>query len=164
MTNYSETLRPSVGWWLLVIGFAVSTGWIFLVVSDWTVGTVVGIVTTAALAVPLWIAGSLRIDVRDGDLLVGGARLPGAAVGAATALDREMLRHIRGAGADARAFSRIRSYVPTGVKVGVNDPHDPTPYWLVSTRRPDALVASLATADKDQRQPIGEEQRVEEEQ
>ncbi len=164
MSNYSETLRPSVGWWLLIVGFAVSAGWIFLVVSDWTVGIAVGAFTAVVLAIPLWIAASLHIEVRGGDFLVAGARLPCAAVGAAATLDRESLRHTRGAGADARAFTRIRSYVPTAVKVEVNDPRDPTPYWLVSTRRPDALIASLVTADKDQRQPIGEEQRVEKEQ
>ncbi|HET8957709.1 MAG TPA: DUF3093 family protein, partial [Microcella sp.] len=26
------------------------------------------------------------------------------------------------------------------------DPDDPTPYWLISTRRPDELIAAITTA------------------
>jgi hypothetical protein len=29
------------------------------------------------------------------------------------------------------------------VRIEVTDPHDSTPYWIVSTRHPDALVAAL---------------------
>jgi hypothetical protein len=29
------------------------------------------------------------------------------------------------------------------VRVHVNDPDDPTPYWMISTRRPDELVAAI---------------------
>jgi hypothetical protein len=32
------------------------------------------------------------------------------------------------------------------VQVTVHDPADPVPYWLVSTRRPDELVAALVAA------------------
>jgi hypothetical protein len=31
------------------------------------------------------------------------------------------------------------------VRVEVVDPQDPTPYWLVSTRRPDDLARALTT-------------------
>jgi hypothetical protein len=30
------------------------------------------------------------------------------------------------------------------VRVELTDPEDPTPYWLVSSRRPDALARALA--------------------
>jgi hypothetical protein len=33
--------------------------------------------------------------------------------------------------------------VPGGVRVDVADDDDPTPYWLVSSRRPAALAAAL---------------------
>jgi hypothetical protein len=35
------------------------------------------------------------------------------------------------------------------VRVNLDDPNDPTPYWLVSTRQPNRLAEALrATAEK----------------
>ena len=48
--------------------------------------------------------------------------------------------------ADARAYLLLRPYRKKAVKVSLSDPADPTPYWLVSTRRPDALAAALTRA------------------
>ena len=48
--------------------------------------------------------------------------------------------------ADARAFLLLRPYVKTAVRVDLEDPADPTPYWLLSSRRPEALAAALAGA------------------
>jgi hypothetical protein len=39
----------------------------------------------------------------------------------------------------------LRSWVPTAVRIDLVDPDDPTPYWFVSTRRPDELVRALTT-------------------
>jgi hypothetical protein len=38
----------------------------------------------------------------------------------------------------------LRAWARTAVRVEVLDPADPTPYWLVSTRRPDELAAAIA--------------------
>ncbi|MGI3786257.1 MAG: DUF3093 family protein, partial [Janthinobacterium lividum] len=34
-------------------------------------------------------------------------------------------------------------WVSTSVEIGLDDPADPVPYWLVSTRRPGALASAL---------------------
>ena len=162
MTTYRETLRTPFGWWLIGALFAASVGWIFLVVSDWTVGIIAGVVTAVPTAWALWSYGSLRVEVVDGDLVVGNARLGKAFVGPATALDAVAFRHTMGPGADARTFIRTRPYVRTGALIQVDDPQDSTPYWLVSTRRPDELVASLGHSGKDHREPIAENTVVEE--
>lgn len=162
MTTFRETLRLPFGWWLIGILFAASVGWIFLVVSNWPVGILAGVVTALPVSYALWSYGSLRVEVIDGDLVVGNARLGSDFVGTATALDAATFRHTMGAGADARTFIRTRPYVRTGALVKVADPDDSTPYWLVSTRRPDDLVASLVHSGKDHREPIGENTVVEE--
>ena len=48
--------------------------------------------------------------------------------------------------ADARAYLLLRPYLRASVRVGIDDPADPTPYWLVSTRRPERLAAALVAA------------------
>ena len=37
----------------------------------------------------------------------------------------------------------LRSWIPTAVRVDLNDPDDPTPYWFISTRKPVELVRAL---------------------
>jgi hypothetical protein len=45
--------------------------------------------------------------------------------------------------ADARAYLLLRPYLKRGVRVDIVDPDDPTPYWLVSCRRPEDLVSAV---------------------
>jgi len=48
--------------------------------------------------------------------------------------------------ADARAYLLIRPYLRQAVRIDVEDPADPTPYWLVGTRHADRLAAALTPA------------------
>ena len=67
-------------------------------------------------------------------------------VGAVTALDADGVRRQAGVDADARAYLLLRPYLKRGVRVDITDPADPAPYWLISCRRPDALVSALQAA------------------
>jgi hypothetical protein len=40
----------------------------------------------------------------------------------------------------------IRGWVSPVVTVEVLDAEDPTPYWLISTRKPEVLAAAIAKA------------------
>ena len=102
-------------------------------------------VAMALLALGLVSFGSARISVRDGVLRAGRAHIAAAHVGAVTALDAEETRRTAGRDADARAYLLLRPYLKRAVRVQINDPRDPTPYWLVSTRHPDELARVLAT-------------------
>ena len=53
------------------------------------------------------------------------------------------MRQAHGPRLDARAYLCLRGWIPTGVRIALADPQDPTPYWLLSTRRPEALAAAL---------------------
>jgi hypothetical protein len=65
------------------------------------------------------------------------------AIGDVSALSVASARKMRG---DSRAFVFARPYLTHAVRVEVRDPDDPTPYWLVFTRRPESLAAALARA------------------
>ncbi|MDQ1530339.1 MAG: hypothetical protein QOE37_444, partial [Microbacteriaceae bacterium] len=52
----------------------------------------------------------------------------------------------RGVGLDARAWTVLRGWVDPVVRVPILDPDDPSPYWLLSTRRPEELIAALEAA------------------
>ena len=79
----------------------------------------------------------------DGELRAGRARIALEHLGPAQSLDVAATRATMGAQADARAFLVMRPYLSRAVLVPVTDPADPTPYWLVGSRHPDALAAAI---------------------
>ena len=87
--------------------------------------------------------GSARLAVADGEFRAARAHIALEHLGPAEALDAEATRLAMGPEADARAFLVMRPYLKRAVRVPVTDPADPTPYWLVGSRHPDALAAAL---------------------
>jgi hypothetical protein len=79
-------------------------------------------------------------------LRVDDARLPVSAVGAVSVVEGEERRQLLGLDADPLAFVIQRPWIPGGVRIDLDDPSDPTPYWFVSTRRPAQLAAVLDAA------------------
>lgn len=160
MTTYRERLSAPLSWWIAALAFALVWAWVFVVSTTWAFAIVVGVVLTVAGFVAVWRYGSLLIEVGPDGLHVGRAFVETVHVGGAASLDRAAYRTRLGTGADARAFLATRPYLDHGVIVTIDDPADPAPYWLVSSRHPDALAAAL-----DQNTPnhtIGETPRGEE--
>jgi hypothetical protein len=121
-----------------------ATFWLAFVVAipgalPWVLTGVLGLLLVLVLA----SYGSARLTVADGEFRAARAHIELAHLGPAEVLDPEATRQAMGPGADARAFLVIRPYLKRSVRVGVIDPADPTPYWLVGSRHPDALAAAL---------------------
>lgn len=142
--SYVERLWPGALGWVGVLAFAAMVG-VALVPVDELLALVVGLVLAlgglalVALATP-------RVEVSRGELRAGAAHIPTRLLGAARALDADALRTELGPALDARAYVCLRGWIHTAVRVEVRDPQDPTPYWIVSTRRSQALLAALDTA------------------
>ncbi|UWE11717.1 DUF3093 domain-containing protein [Actinacidiphila bryophytorum] len=142
MQPYDERLTVPRSWWFLAIAVGVAVALILLPFGP--LPLLAGLVGGAALSMMAVSSyGSARIRVVAGSLVAGKARIPVAALGAATVLDPEETVAWRSHKADPRAFMLMRSYVPTAVKVEVTDPADPTPYVYLSTRSPQRLAAAL---------------------
>ncbi len=125
------------------------------------------VLLATAVAIPLWAAvlvtavlvgglgamlasyGSARLRLRDGVLVAGRAHIPVSLLALPESLDAERTRSVAGPDADARAYLLLRPYLPRAVRVEVRDPHDPAPYWLLSTRRPDELAGALRRVLED---------------
>jgi hypothetical protein len=146
-TPYSERLRVPLRWWVQATMF-LATLWIAFIVSmpEWIAWTGAGVLLAAVYGLFAWI-GSSRIEVRDGVLHVGPAHIELAHLGPVEALDKEATRRVHGPEADARAFLHTRPYISRAVRITIEDPADPTPYWLVSTRHPRTLAAALGARD-----------------
>jgi len=142
-TSYGEYLRVPLRWWVQATMF-LATVWLAFIVATpaWVAWTsTAGLV---ALTVALFMAwGSARVEVRDGQFVAGRAHIALAHLGTVEALDADQTRAAAGVDADARAYLLLRPYLKRAVRVPILDPSDPTPYWLVSTRRPQAIAAAI---------------------
>jgi len=138
---YSERLTLGPLGWVLLVVFASMVGIAFLPV-DVLLGVLVGLaVLVGGVLVLVSTAPVVRVDGTS--LQAGQARIPLSLVGAASALDAAAARTELGPRLDARAYLCLRGWIHTAVRIELVDPLDPTPYWIVSTRRPDALAAAV---------------------
>lgn len=143
---YDERLGVPLRWWALAGLFVASILAAFLVSTPLWVALSGTTVLVVLLVVVLGSYGSARVRVSDSVLTAGRARIALAHVGEVRALDAETTRLLAGRQADARAYLLIRPYLRSAVRVEITDPADPTPYWLVATRRPARLAEAVATA------------------
>lgn len=74
---------------------------------------------------------------------MGRAHLPVELISRAAAVPASAKSAAMGRQLDPSAFVQHRPWVKTMVLIVLDDPEDPTPYWLVSTRRPADLLAAL---------------------
>ena len=137
--------------WLATAALAVTTGVVFLPVGGVAVAGVALLAAGAGFAaLLLWWSPVVRVvEPAAGAgwwLQAGDARIPVSALASPVALSAGELRTALGPQLDARSHRCVRGWVPTGVRVDVADDRDATPYWLVSCRRPEDLVAALARA------------------
>ena len=78
-----------------------------------------------------------------GTLYAGRARLPFDAISRTAVVPATAKQAAMGRQLDPEAFVVHRGYIPTMVIVVLDDPMDPTPYWLASPRDPEGLAAAL---------------------
>lgn len=143
VSTYRERLTAPPSWWVVALVVGLVWGWIMRVATTLPIAIVSGVIATVLAGAVVWRYGAVVIEVGATGLRVGRAHLPPGAVGVVRALDSRAFREQLGPSADARAWLQTRPYVDAGVRVDVDDASDPTPYWLVSSRRPEALAAAL---------------------
>lgn len=145
--RYRERLW--VPWWWWAVGLTVSSVLAAEVnmgirnLPDWLPYAVLAAV---AVGVLLWLS---RIEVRvagtgdDVELWAGEAHLPASVVARSAAIPRTAKSAALGRQLDPAAFVLHRTWVGPMALVILDDPDDPTPYWLVSARDPERLLSAL---------------------
>lgn len=141
-----ERLRVPVRWW---VQWSVMVGsfWLAMIVAvperlAWTVTAMLLLV----MVVLLRSYGSPKIVVTEQWVHAGRARIERRHLGPIEALDAREMRSQAGPKASARAYLLLRPYISTGVRITIDDPRDPTPLWLLSSRRASALASALGGA------------------
>jgi Protein of unknown function (DUF3093) len=142
---FRERLTVPVVWWVLAGLFALS---VLLAVGAY-LGPVWGAGTTVAtllMAAAIFASAAIVVSVDTDQIRIGRASIEHAYIAGCRALDADETRRRAGVEADARAHMVLRPYVKTAVEITLDDPDDPVPYWLVSTRHPQRLAAAMQGA------------------
>ncbi len=142
--TYSERLWVPLWWWLVGVGIAA----LLALEVDRGIGRTPALVTLVVLIplvawVLLWLS-RFRVEVRDGELWAGQAHLPREVIARSALVPKTAKSAALGRQLDPAAYVQHRAWVGPMVLVVLDDPDDPTPYWLVSTRHPDRLLAALS--------------------
>jgi hypothetical protein len=153
VTTYAE--RLSVPWW----AWPATLGGAAFLAAELAIGAMqlrhplTFVIACALAAAGLAALGRIRIQVGDGgdgdggdQLRVDDARLPLSVVAAVEVLDAQLRRNLLGLDADPLAFVVQRPWISGGVRIDLDDPTDPTPYWFVSSRHPERLAAAILAA------------------
>ena len=108
-----------------------------------------------AFAISLALQGAIvhwmtsTIEVAAGELRIKRAHIPLKYLGDTEIISKEKFGFQRTRGADPAAFFAIIFWISNGLKVAVKDDRDPTPYWLISTKRATELAAAIEQRNKD---------------
>ncbi len=138
--KYREPLRTPLWWYGVAVGVAALLAAEFRIGGlPLTVWIPFGVLLPLA-AVIVWWLGHSALEISGGEVRIRGAHVPLTYVSGAVALDAATLRLVVGREGDPAAFVSIRPWIGPGVQLWLDDPDDPAPYWVVSTRRPDLVV------------------------
>lgn len=110
---------------------------------NWLAFAVLSAVTVAVL---VWLGRTeVRVLGEPGqvELWAGQAHLPADVITRCAEIPRSAKSAALGRQLDPAAFVLHRVWVGPMVLVVLDDPDDPTPYWLVSTRHPRRVLAAL---------------------
>ncbi|GAA2049877.1 DUF3093 domain-containing protein [Williamsia deligens] len=153
--RFSERLTVPLWWWgagLVVTGVL---GYeIQLAARHATVSFIAYPLVAALAAWLIWSMGRVQVRVAaDGELWANKAHLPASVIARTASIPETAKSAALGRQLDPAAYLMHRAWVKTMVLIVLDDPDDPTPYWLVSTRRPGELIAALGFTDASQEPP-----------
>ena len=145
--RYRERLW--VPWWWWPLGFALAALIAFEVnmgvktLPEWLPFATLFTVAAGTL----WWLGRVEIRVTVADsgvqLWAGHAHLPVTAIARSAEIARSAKSAALGRQLDPAAYVLHRGWIGPMILVVLDDPDDPTPYWLVSCRHPDRVLSAL---------------------
>ena len=140
--RYREEIRAPL-WLLAIVYFFMLT----LVISVWSAlgdnWALTSLAVVTASLVWIYSASALVIEVDDKELRVGKAHIQLGFIGDCVDLDNTTIRLVRTRDANPNAYLAIRFWSSAGIKVEINDKHDSTPYWLISSNRGAELIKAV---------------------
>ena len=142
---YVERLAVRPRWWAVVIAVALfGSSELFAGFDGRVIAVVVAAVVIPTLVL-LTLAGRTVLRVDNDGIHIGSDTMRFDEMDSVQALDPPATRLMLGPQADPSARLFVRGYIRESVLIRPLDP-SPAPYWLVSTRRPQAVIAAVELA------------------
>lgn len=140
--EYTELVLPKWTSFLPLL-IVYPTFWLTLAPFDAGLGSILGILVTALISLAM-VTSSPRITISASKIRVGRAEIELSLLGKATVIEKTAQFAARGSQLDARAYLSLQPSVQGLIRLELNDPADPTPYWLFSSRKPEIVAGLLA--------------------
>ena len=146
MGSYRERLLVPVSYWLLAVPVALTLGAEAYFFVDGFIPPLVIALVYVIMAAFLVQWNSATIEVTGAVLRAGRDTLALSEADEVIALDEKQASVLRGPRADPSAHILLRPYLKRAVYIGLADPSQGVPYWLVATRHPEQLAAAIESA------------------
>ena len=141
--TFREVIRPPL-WLIAFLYFMLFS----LVLAIWAAFNnqvaIISAIIALIIGVVLIFLVSEEIICDGNELRAGGAHIDYQYCASVTVLNRSEFLAARTRGADPAAYLALLFWVSEGVKIEISDPRDPTPYWLISTKRGEDLKLALS--------------------
>lgn len=139
---FKEVIRPP--FWLIAFMYFMLFS---LVLAVWAALGNNAAINALAIAIVIGAVaihlGTSTITVDEGELRIKKAHIPIAYLGKSEIIGKKDFSFARTRGADPAAYFATTFWISQGITVEINDERDPTPYWLISTRKASELAAAL---------------------
>lgn len=141
-TRYRERLWPSAVMFIITAVFLIPAVTLVLTPIDAAIA-LPGAIIVYAIVFAILASLSPTVRVENGTLTAGRAHIPVSLLGEPELIGREELRRAIGIDLDARAHLVVRGWIREGLRIPNLDAQDPAPYWIITSRKPQALAAAL---------------------
>mgnify|MGYP002655325601 CR=1 FL=1 len=140
--SYSERVFPGLSFFLATL-FAPAALYLIVLAFDdlWALITFV-LSELAIIFLGLFAAPTLSLSSKT--LSIANVKIPTQHVKAITVVEASAQQSEKGPKLNPSAYVRFQVGVKGLLKIELNDPKDPTPYWLISSRNPDLVAKRFA--------------------
>jgi hypothetical protein len=139
---FKEVIRPP--FWLIAFMYFMLFS---LVLAVWAALGNNAAINAFAISIVIGIVaiylGTSTITVDGGELRIKRAHIPIEYLGKSEIIGKKEFGFARTRGANPAAYFATAFWISQGITVEVIDKRDPTPYWLISTRKAEELAAAL---------------------
>ncbi|WP_018581310.1 DUF3093 domain-containing protein [Corynebacterium pilosum] len=148
-TLYKERQWVPWYWWLLLAAFSALVGFQFGLnrAPIWTWVWLIGTFVVGGWVL-VWMSRTTITVEADPDgsrwLIVDQASLPATVVDRSMVVPESAKRNALGRQLDPAAFVMSKGWIKELALIVLDDPEDPTPYWLISSKNPEALLEAYA--------------------
>jgi len=138
---YSERVIPGLSFFFATLFVPTALYLIVLAFDDfWALLT---FVLTEVFIVCLGLFAAPTLKLTSEELSIGKVQIPTKYIKNVTAIEKSAQQSEKGPKLHPAAYIRFQVGVQGLLKIELNDPSDPTPYWLISSRNPELVAKNF---------------------